>query len=145
MVTRLDGPSAEIARGLVDKAIEAETDGLWGRAYFDLRGITDPGYKPGDDWIRAASEICQQLGFETVVDENPATFPPEFPMSQIAIYCGWYDGNASGPFTQPTLNSCPEPLPIIYTRTARPTCAPRPILGRPAAGQRSHHHHGLRG
>jgi len=78
MVTRLDGPSAEIARGLVDKAIEAETDGLWGRAYFDLRGVTDPGYKPGDDWIRAASEICQRLGFETVVDEKPRHFLRSF-------------------------------------------------------------------
>jgi hypothetical protein len=29
LVTRLDGPSASIARGLVDKALEAETNGLW--------------------------------------------------------------------------------------------------------------------
>ena len=107
MVTRLDGPSAEIARGLVDKAIEAETDGLWGRAYFDLRGVTDPGYKPGDDWIRAASEICQRLGFETVVDEKPETFPAEFPMSQIAVYCGWYENNASGPFARPHVEFMP--------------------------------------
>ena len=39
LVARLDGPSPEIARGLVDKALEAERDGLWGRAYFDERGI----------------------------------------------------------------------------------------------------------
>jgi uncharacterized protein (TIGR03790 family) len=37
LVARLDGPTPEIARGLVDKALEAERDGLWGRAYFDLR------------------------------------------------------------------------------------------------------------
>jgi len=100
MVTRLDGPTAEIARGLVDKAIAAETDGLWGRAYFDLRGITDPGYKLGDDWIRGAAEICRHLGFETVVDTNASTFPPEFPMSQIAIYCGWYADQVCGPFAR---------------------------------------------
>jgi hypothetical protein len=35
-----------------------------------------------------------------VVDENGVTFPPTFPMSQIAIYCGWYDNNVSGPFTR---------------------------------------------
>lgn len=107
MVTRLDGPTAEIARGLVDKAMEAETNGLWGRAYFDLRGITDPGYKMGDDWMRASSKICERLGFETVVDEKPATFPPEFPMSQIAVYCGWYDANVSGPFTLPRVEFMP--------------------------------------
>lgn len=107
LVTRLDGPTPGIARGLVDKALQAEADGLWGRAYFDLRNITDPAYKPGDDWIRAASEICRRVGFETVVDENPGTFPAGFPMSQIAIYIGWYDGNACGPFAQPTVEFMP--------------------------------------
>ena len=107
LVTRLDGPTPAIARGLVDKALQAETDGLWGRAYFDLRNITEPGYKMGDEWIRGASEICRRMGFETVVDENPGTFPAGFPMSQIAIYIGWYDGNVSGPFTQPTVEFMP--------------------------------------
>ncbi len=100
MVARLDGPTAAIAHGLVDKALQAEKDGLWGRAYFDLRNIQEPGYKIGDDWIRGASEICRHMGFETVVDNNPGTFPAGFPMSQIAIYIGWYTENASGPFAQ---------------------------------------------
>ncbi len=107
LVSRLDGPTAEIARGLVDKALQAEADGLWGRAYFDLRNISDPGYKMGDDWIRNASEIARRLGFETVVDEGAGTFPASFPMSQIAIYIGWYDANASGPFTLPRVEFMP--------------------------------------
>ncbi len=107
LVTRLDGPTPAIARGLVDKALQAEADGLWGRAYFDLRNITEPGYKQGDDWIRGAAEICRRMGFETMVDENPGTFPAAFPMSQIAIYIGWYDGNVSGPFTQPAVEFMP--------------------------------------
>src|ERR1017187_4520043 len=107
LVTRLFGPTSAIARGLVDKALQAEADGLWGRGYFDLRNITEPGYKLGDEWIRGAAEICQRTGFETVVDENPGTFPAGFPMSQIAIYVGWYDGNASGPFAQPTVEFMP--------------------------------------
>ena len=107
LVTRLDGPTPAVARGLLDKALQAEADGLWGRAYFDLRNITEPGYKLGDDWIRAASEMCRHVGFETVVDENPGTFPAGFPMSQIAVYMGWYDGNASGPFAQPTVEFMP--------------------------------------
>ena len=41
MVARLDGPDAKIAGSLVDKAMQAETNGLWGRAYFDLRGLTN--------------------------------------------------------------------------------------------------------
>jgi uncharacterized protein (TIGR03790 family) len=107
LVARLDGPTPAIARGLVDKALEAETNGLWGRAYFDVRNITEVGFKEGDDWIRGAADICRRLGFETVVDENPGTFPAGFPMSQIAIYIGWYDANVSGPFTLPTVEFMP--------------------------------------
>jgi len=107
MVSRLDGPTVEIARGLVDKAMEAETNGLWGRAYFDLRGLTNTNYKLGDDWIRSAAEVIKRLGFETVIDEQPETFSAAFPMSQIAFYAGWYDGQFSGPFTRPKVEFMP--------------------------------------
>jgi len=107
MVARLDGPSADIARGLVDKALDAETNGLWGRAYFDLRGLTEGEYKKGDDQFRAAAEACRLSGFETVVDENAGTFPASFPLSQVAFYGGWYDQNVSGPFTLPTVEFMP--------------------------------------
>jgi uncharacterized protein (TIGR03790 family) len=109
LVARLDGPTADIARGLADKAMQAERDGLWGRAYFDARGLpkTDTNYFLGDAWILGAAEISRRLGFETVVDDKPQTFAADFPMSQIAIYCGWYDGNISGPFTLPKVEFMP--------------------------------------
>lgn len=108
LVARLDGPSADIAKGLVDKALAAEGDGLWGRAYFDARGLpkTD-SYYLGDEWIQAGAEICRELGFETTLDDKRETFPASFPMSQIAIYCGWYDGNVSGPFALPKVEFMP--------------------------------------
>lgn len=96
MVARLDGPTPEIARGLVDKAMEAERDGLWGRAYVDLRGAVEPEMKLGEDWLRGAAEVCHQLGFETVVDTNAAVFATEFPLSHIAFYAGWYREHVAG-------------------------------------------------
>jgi uncharacterized protein (TIGR03790 family) len=108
LVARLDGPSADIARGIVDKALLAERQGLWGRGYFDARGLAKTNtYYPGDQWIFAAAEISSGLGFETYLDDRPETFPADFPMSQIALYCGWYDGNVSGPFTLPTVEFMP--------------------------------------
>jgi uncharacterized protein (TIGR03790 family) len=107
IVSRLDGPSASIARGLVDKAIEAEKVGLWGRAYFDMRKITEPAYKVGDDMLRNAAEICRRLGFETLVDEELGTFPAAFPMSHIAFYAGWYTEHVDGPFAQPKVEFMP--------------------------------------
>ena len=108
LVARLDGPTPEIANGLVDKAMQAERDGLWGRAYFDARGIeATNSYFLGDQWILGAAQIARQLGFETVIDKKPETFSADFPMSQIAIYCGWYDGNVSGPFALPKVEFMP--------------------------------------
>lgn len=98
LVARLDGPSAALARGLVDKAMQAERDGLWGRAYFDARGISDGGYLAGDEWLRKAAETMRRFGFETVLDDAPPTFSAGYPLSQVGLYAGWYDGAVSGPF-----------------------------------------------
>jgi uncharacterized protein (TIGR03790 family) len=107
MVSRLDGPDATVAGALVDKAIQAETNGLWGRAYFDLRGLTNGDYKKGDDQLRGGAEAARRFGFETVEDDLPETFSAAFPMSQIALYAGWYDGQVSGPFTRPRVEFMP--------------------------------------
>src|SRR5205814_2823694 len=120
MVTRLDGPSASIARGLVDKAMEAETNGVWGRAYIDSRGLTNGGYKVGDDWMRQAAQAARQAGYETVLDEKPETFSAGYPMSQIALYLGWYDQQVSGPFTRPTVEFMPGALAYhLYSFSAQ--------------------------
>ena len=109
LVSRLDGPSAEIAKGLVDKSLQAERDGLWGRAYFDTRGIpaSESNYFIGDKMLLGAAEISKMLGYETIVDEKPGTFPISFPMSQIAFYAGWYDEEYSGPFKWPKVEFMP--------------------------------------
>jgi uncharacterized protein (TIGR03790 family) len=108
-VTRLDGPSAKIACGLVDKAMTAEREGLWGRAYFDTRGLpkSDRHYYYGDQVILGAAEIAGELGYDTLIDTNAATFPADYPLSSIAIYCGWYDLDVSGPFTRPQVEFMP--------------------------------------
>lgn len=107
IVARLDGPSPEIARGLVDKALEAEANGLWGRAYIDVRGNVDAGMRQGDEWMRGAAQVCKALGFETVVDEFGDVFPASFPMSHIAFYAGWYREHISGALALPTVEFMP--------------------------------------
>ena len=60
--------------------MQAERDGLWGRAYFDARGLpkSNTNYYLGDEWILGAAEICRQLGFETTVDDQAGHFSREF-------------------------------------------------------------------
>ena len=108
LVGRLDGPTPEIACGLVDKAIAAERDGLWGRAYIDARGL-DKGdrYYYGDQLMLTSATITTEMGFDTTIDTNSATFPASFPLSNVGIYCGWYDGTVSGPFTLPQVEFMP--------------------------------------
>ena len=108
LVARLDGPTPEIALQLVDKAITAENNGLWGRAYFDARGLTATNhYFLGDQWLLAGADISRQLGFEVEVDTNEATLPATFPMSHIGIYAGWYAFDPCGPFTASKMEFMP--------------------------------------
>ena len=57
--------------------------------------------------MKATAQIVRQLGFETELDEKPATFPPGYPMSQIGIYVGWYEQSVCGPFAQPDVEFVP--------------------------------------
>jgi uncharacterized protein (TIGR03790 family) len=98
MVTRLDGPTVDIAKGLVDKALEAEKNGLWGQAYFDLRGLKSGDYLLGDHWLRTAAKACHHKGWDLQIDEKPDTLPASFPLSHVGIYAGWYTSDVNGPF-----------------------------------------------
>ncbi len=107
MVTRLDGPTPEIARGLVDKALEAESRGLWGHAYIDLRAITNGPYWWGDRMITNAAVAAKRLGFETFVDNQPASLGVGYPLSQVALYVGWYDSGVTGPVDRASVEFLP--------------------------------------
>ncbi|HUU90328.1 MAG TPA: TIGR03790 family protein, partial [Phycisphaerae bacterium] len=101
LVSRLDGPTPAIARRLVDDAVWAEANGLKGRAYIDTRGLTKGAYAPGDNTLRFAAKMLQQVGFQTEVDERPEVLPLAHPMPDPAIYLGWYHESAAGPMTKP--------------------------------------------
>ncbi len=95
---RLDGPDPQIIRRMIDDAVATERHGLLGRAYFDIRSITDPGYVAGDQWIRRAYDAFVRAGYECYLDEKPETIPESFPMPDAAVYAGWYAPNVVGPF-----------------------------------------------
>jgi len=96
-VWRLDGATADIAKGLVDKALYAEANGLKGKAYFDLSapvaGTPDTGYGAGGWDIYRASVFARKAGFDTTLDEKQTEFgtPPSPLMCEnAALYAGWY-------------------------------------------------------
>ncbi|MFW6107661.1 MAG: TIGR03790 family protein [bacterium] len=97
LATRLDGPTPEIAKGLVDAAIRAENEGLYGVAYVDAGGPTGPMYEPGDRWMRAAARALRRSGFLTRLNTGRGTFRPDMPMPRAAVYLGWYAPDVEGP------------------------------------------------
>lgn len=96
-VARLDGPTAEDALALVDRALEAERQGLAGRAYVDV-GDRDP---IGNAWLDAAAGQLRVLGFDLDVDREPATLPATARIDAPALYFGWYASDLNGPFALP--------------------------------------------
>ncbi|HWA87823.1 MAG TPA: TIGR03790 family protein [Opitutus sp.] len=96
-VSRLDGPTADEALALVDHAIEAERNGLLGRAYVDIKGKSPDG----DGWLEAAARELDELGFDPDVDRAGSTIPATARFDAPALYFGWYAGRVNGPFDLP--------------------------------------------
>jgi hypothetical protein len=91
MVSRLDGPDDTIARGLVDKALAAEAQGLKGTAYIDSRGLfgKDP-YSRYDQYLRDLALLIQLRTPLAVKEERTAALFEPGSCPDTAIYCGWY-------------------------------------------------------
>lgn len=99
-VWRLDAPTAALAKGLVDKAIAAESSGLHGQACLDrmngaMSKITDSDYGEGEWDLHKAAVFAGQAGFSVTEDSNNAEFgtPPAPNCPGAALYSGWYSLN----------------------------------------------------
>lgn len=98
LVTRLDGPDIETIKGLVDKSIAAEKDGLKGKGFFDARGIASGSYQLGDKWIKAAHRHWIKGGYKGYIETTNKLFSKDYPMKEAVIYFGWYANKPKGPF-----------------------------------------------
>jgi len=95
LVVRLDGPSALIATGLVDKAMNAEqtlkkTDG---KGYFDLRGLVccDAPYRV-DQTVKNAHRSSVTNGFSSVLNDQSVS-KSMIKNAKDALWAwGWYSG-----------------------------------------------------
>ena len=98
LVNRIDAPEFTTCRRMITDAIETEKTGLWGRAYVDIANK----FPQGDQWLNEIVEEHQKRGIPTITDRFSDTLPANYPMTDAAIYYGWYDWNVSGPFLNPT-------------------------------------------
>lgn len=139
LVCRLDGPTDAIVRHMIDAAIATEKTGLWGWAYIDERNIQAPGYIVGDEWLTSSGAEMRRQGIPVIADYAPEVLPPGFPMTDAAIYYGWYTQDVAGPFAVPGFKFLPGAVAVhIHSYSARTVRDPNaawagPLLARGAA------------
>ena len=101
LVGRIDAADAKQATRLATESVEVENSGgPWGRAVIDLYG-KGGAYKLGDDWLLNIFNDCWAAGIPAQVDRHPWTIPDFYPMTDCALYYGWYDGNRNGFLSDP--------------------------------------------
>ena len=101
LVCRLDAPTADIVKNMIDTAISTERTGLQGFAYIDMRGVTDGPMAEGDKWLAGAAIALRTHGMPVIWDKSPDLIPEDFPMEHAAIYLGWYAADITGPMARP--------------------------------------------
>ncbi|MEP6698488.1 MAG: TIGR03790 family protein [Verrucomicrobiota bacterium] len=112
LVCRLDAAAAATVRRMIVDGIEAEKSGLWGRAYVDGAHNTGGGMEMGDQWLTGVVDQLRRAGVPVVYDNVPAIFPAEYPMTDCALYYGWYAAGVAGPFTQPAFKFLPGAIAV---------------------------------
>jgi len=98
MVARLDGPTPDLVRRIIDDSLVAEAKGLSGTAFFDARWPRPgpekakklKGYGFYDNSLYLAADQVKKAGrLEVVVNDKPELFQPG-DCPDAALYCGWY-------------------------------------------------------
>lgn len=97
LTARIDAPAYATCERMIRDAVEVEKTGLWGRAYVDIANK----FPQGDQWLEKVVSSNLSAGIPTVVDRFNETLPRNYPMTDAALYYGWYDWNVSGPFLNP--------------------------------------------
>lgn len=97
MVSRLTGPTLEIAKAMVDSAVAAEREGLKGKVYLDARGLAadaadqedGPILGQFDQSLRDLAARLKKTGsIEVVLDDGDGVFQ-NGSCADVALYCGW--------------------------------------------------------
>jgi len=101
MVARIDAPSPQIARRMIDDAVAVERTGLKGTFYVDIRGLNkgDLHTVYDQDLLDLYHLVRQNTDIRVILDNKPPVFKAGS-CPDAALYCGWYSvGNYVPAFT----------------------------------------------
>ncbi len=102
-VCRIDSPDPSIDKRMINNAIAVEREGgLAGWVIVDQGGP----YPDGDKWLQAIATRAIELRQPTFVDVLRPSIVEYYPLPQpAAVYFGWYEGKANGPFVSHTASA----------------------------------------
>ena len=116
-VTRIDGPNVEVAKSLIDRAIEASQGQLDSEQniYIDQRGLpakADPRDLAIENWLdRVAKSFASVEGVKVTRDEGPELFGSGV-CPETKVYFGWYGlGEYRNSFTFASGSTCYHLVP----------------------------------
>ena len=112
LVCRLDAPEVATVRRMITDAIETEKTGLTGRAYIDGAHNSAGGLMVGDRWLAGARDQLHKAGIPLIFEDTPELFPNSYPITDCALYFGWYAEKISGPFVQPEFQFKPGAVAV---------------------------------
>ncbi|MGC6426610.1 MAG: TIGR03790 family protein [Akkermansiaceae bacterium] len=102
LVGRIDAKDYDTCTRMILDALETEKEGLWGRTYLDF-SLKVGAYKEGDTWLERITKRAQKAGFPVVTERTKDTFTTNYPMTDAALYFGWYTPHRNGPFLNPKM------------------------------------------
>ncbi len=94
IVSRLDGPTADEAKALVDLALYGEAYGVEGEMFIDTRGLNSPGdgYTECDQTMKLCAKVCEKYGIKYTHDDKPEVVDLAT-LKNVSHYWAWYTGN----------------------------------------------------
>ncbi|MBP7934208.1 MAG: TIGR03790 family protein [Phycisphaerae bacterium] len=91
LVCRIDGPTAGVARRIIDESIAVERAGLRGNVAIDARGIRgSQGHGEYDTDLRSLAQLLKDnTSLPVHLDDRSALFA-DGDCPETMLYCGWY-------------------------------------------------------
>lgn len=102
LVGRIDAPTFDQCQRMILDALDIEKSGLWGRTYIDV-AQKGGGFAVGDKWMDNIAAQSIATGIPTIVEKTRDTFVTNYPMTEAAVYFGWYTFHRNGPFLNPDM------------------------------------------
>jgi uncharacterized protein (TIGR03790 family) len=100
IVGRLDAADDETVKRMIEDSINAEREGLWGRAVLDF-SLMEGGYEEGELWLTKSASLYRENGLPFYADRRKDVIADAWPLPDTILYFGWYTDHMRGALATP--------------------------------------------